>query len=349
MRPQIVFAAFAALSVAASSSHQRFAHHRRTSTSSSYTIKHSLSGNDFIDFFTFAEGTNDNSGIAEYVSKSEAQSGDLYGVGTDNDIHLRVESTKTVTSTRKALKLTSSETFGVGDLIILDTARQPQVCGAWPAFWLTSATETWPAGGEIDVVEYVSLMTTATASVHTSSGCSMGTTGYTGTQMLSGSSGLNCDPNETDSQGCGIRSNKANSTGQGIGTTGGATYALEIASSGISVWVFREAEDEVPSDITSKEPVPSGWGEPFLFLSSSDCSPISDYFQNLMLIFNTNLCGTWAGDVWSDNLAYAGQYLSGSCATQTGYSTCEEYVLANGQDFVHAYWKIRSLNIYSSS
>ena len=34
-----------------------------------------------------------------------------------------------------------------------------RVCGAWPAVWMTSMTQEWPAGGEIDIVEYVSHQT----------------------------------------------------------------------------------------------------------------------------------------------------------------------------------------------
>lgn len=40
-------------------------------------------------------------------------------------------------------------------LFIFDILRQPQVCSAWPAVWMTSMTQQWPKGGEIDIVEYV--------------------------------------------------------------------------------------------------------------------------------------------------------------------------------------------------
>ncbi|KAL8281122.1 hypothetical protein RQP46_006480 [Phenoliferia psychrophenolica] len=164
--------------------------------------------------------------------------------------------------------------------------------------------------------------------------------------MLSGSNGLNCDANENADQGCGIRSSQLSTAGQGINTAGGGQYAVEIASSGIKIWVFKK--DDVPSDITSQAPNPSSWKKPDLFLAESGCSPISNYFHDLTMVINTDLCGTWAGTVWDTNLGYAGQELAGSCKSQTGYDTCAEYVRAEGQDFKHAYWKIDSIAIYKA-
>lgn len=356
MRSSILAAALAASSVLASSGHKGFeksprshippASHREAKRGS-YSLVSSLSGQKLLSAFTFNEESQDNGGVAAYVSESTAYANDMLGVGSDNAVHLRVDDTKTVSGQRNAIKITSQATYGVGDLIIVDTARQPQVCGAWPAIWFTSVADgiTWPEGGELDLNEYVSLETKASFSAHTSQGCYMGTSGYKGVQMLTGSSGLDCNPADNSDQGCGFRSSQANSTGQGINANGGGVHAIEIASTGISMWVFTR--DNVPSDITSKSPSPSSWTTPDFFLSSDNCSPISSYYHDLALIINTNLCGEWAGTVWSDDLSYAGQTLAGSCASQTGYSTCAAYVAAEGQDFKHAYWKINSISTYN--
>lgn len=64
-------------------------------------------------------------------------------------------------------------------------------------------------------------------------------------------------------------------SGQGINWNGGGVYAVEIASSGISIWAFKR--DAVPKDVTSKSPNPSSWTTPDLFLAASGCSPISNY------------------------------------------------------------------------
>lgn len=147
-----------------------------------------------------------------------------------------------------------------------------------------STGDNWPAGGELDLVEYVNRQSYSSSSVHTSAGCYAGSTGYSGTQMLSGSEGLNCDAEENSAQGCGFRD--ANNNTAGIGTspfsphlllleqpllpgnfveqlkltnapsTGAnyhkdGVYALLWDSDGIKTWFFPRAD--IPSDITRCE------------------------------------------------------------------------------------------------
>ncbi|KAK4702896.1 hypothetical protein P7C70_g3323, partial [Phenoliferia sp. Uapishka_3] len=447
MRASLVAATLLASSVLGSG-HERWAHKSKAKRSS-YTLQSYLQGQKLLNAFEFQVASQDNGGSAQCssplcppsetlwgshflllpadVSESDAKSADLIGIGSDEAVHLRVEETKSVSGQRKAIKLASTDTsYGVGDLIIFDIARQPQVCGVWPAIWMTgpvrifnpklrqlrsppervaacssattlttfifcltirighrvarwifsrcvvlSSRDEKGVGDGTDVQAFARSMShwkrppacpftldpaaiwgmkhllsqhhiarTLTSFNATS------TSGYTGTQMLTGSSGLNCDANANSDQGCGIRSSQTNSTGQGINFNGGGVYAAEIASSGIKIWAFKR--DAVPSDIISKSPDPSSWTTPDLYLAESGCSPISNYFKDLQLIINTDLCGDWAEGVWSDDLSYAGQVLPGSCASQTGYSTCAAYVAAEGQDFKHAYWKINSIATYKS-
>lgn len=144
---------------------------------------------------------------------------------------------------------------------------------------MTSLTETWPAGGEIDLVEYVGRQTDNGFSVHTSPGCWAGSSGYSGTPMLAGDNALNCDADATSAQGCGFRSTQNVSAGIGANYYKGGVYALEISESeGISAWFFLRGK--VPSDITEKNPEPSSWGTPDMYISPSSCKP-STYFKNL--------------------------------------------------------------------
>ncbi len=105
---------------------------------------------------------------------------------------------------------------------------------------------------------------------------------------------------------------------------------------GIRVWYFQRSN--IPSDIKSDQPDPTSWGTPMANFPSDDCSPYT-YFYDHYNIFDTTLCGDWAGAdaVWN-YAGYAGQ--DQSCASLTGYSTCSDFVLNSGHSFNDAYWEV---------
>lgn len=71
--------------------------------------------------------------------------------------------------------------------------------------------------------------------------------------------------------------------------------------------------------IKSGHPKPSSkWGTPHFVNSASSCNPFQR-FSDLMLVINTNLCGTWATGTWGQSLSYAGQ--SQSPQDVTGHSS----------------------------
>jgi hypothetical protein len=105
---------------------------------------------------------------------------------------------------------------------------------------------------------------------------------------------------------------------------------------GIKVWWFPRSS--IPADITNDVPDPSTWGTPVADFPSTSCSPYT-FFYDHFNIFDTTLCGDWAGadGVWN-YAGYAGQ--DQSCAAMTGYSTCSDYVLNSGSSFANAYWEV---------
>ena len=95
-------------------------------------------------------------------------------------------------------------------------------------------------------------------------------------------------------------------------------------TTGISVWFFPR--ENIPTDITASAPVPANWGLPSAFFSAASCDPFQN-FVNQAAIFDTTLCGDWAGAVWS---AAGPPGQEQSCAQITGVPTCQQFVMQNG-------------------
>jgi hypothetical protein len=117
------------------------------------------------------------------------------------------------------------------------------------------------------------------------------------------------------------------------------------AKVGIKVWWFPRGS--IPSDITNDTPDPSGWGTPVADFPSDSCDPYT-YFYDHFNIFDTTLCGDWAGadGIWN-YAGYSGQ--DTSCASMTGYSTCSDYVLNSGSSFANAYWEVSYVKYFNST
>jgi len=98
----------------------------------------------------------------------------------------------------------------------------------------------------------------------------------------------------------------------------------------ISVWFFYRSA--IPDDIIQGLPDPETWPLPSASLSGIDC-PINQYFRNHQIIFDTTLCGDWAGS----------SYVAAGCP-----GTCPEQV-ADPNSFVNATWAINYIKIYNKT
>ncbi|KAI0028272.1 concanavalin A-like lectin/glucanase domain-containing protein, partial [Vararia minispora EC-137] len=309
-----------------------------TSTATSnFKVAQSYTGSDFWNKWDFFTSSDPTGGTVTYVDSSTAQSEGLVSVTSNGSAILKVDTTGVVTGGRKSVRITTQYTFN-GGLVILDATHMPTGCGTWPAFWTNGPN--WPTTGEIDIVEGVNEYTENQATIHTSSGCTISSSGLS--SLLTGSliGQTNCDATATNNQGCGIRDSRTNSFGAGFNNIGGGVYSMLWDSNGVSVWFFPRSS--IPSDITAGAPIPSSWGTPMAFWSANSCNP-STFFSDHSAIFDTTFCGDWAGQVWNvQNVAGQSQ----SCAAITGAATCSDYVLNNGAAFSEAYWEVNSVKIY---
>ena len=85
----------------------------------------------------------------------------------------------------------------------------------------------------------------------------------------------------------------------------------------------------------SSSPDVSTFGTPVAVFSGCD---VPSHFANHQIVFDTTLCGDWAGQdaVWSADA---------TCAAKG--ATCQAYVAgAPAGDFAEAYWLVNSVKVY---
>ncbi|KAJ8596521.1 glycoside hydrolase family 16 protein [Rhizopogon salebrosus TDB-379] len=309
--------------------------------SSSWKAVQNYTGQTFFngwDFFTTADPTNGN---VQYVDQGTAQSAGLIEINSQGNAVMRVETTPQVQTNRQSVRITTQATF-TGGLVIMDAVHMPTGCATWPAFWTNGPN--WPAGGEIDIIEGVNNYTNNQATIHTNPGCSLPSTS-SATLNMSGTlvASTDCSASDTGNQGCGVRSNLSNSFGSGFNANGGGVYAMLWDNTGIKIYFFPRGS--IPSDIPAGAPQPQKWPAPMANFPSTDCNPYQ-FFYTHSTIFDTTLCGDWAGAVWSST-GVPGQ--SVSCAQETGFSTCSAFVQASGASFSEAYWEVSSVHVYQNT
>ncbi|EIW65035.1 uncharacterized protein TRAVEDRAFT_109943 [Trametes versicolor FP-101664 SS1] len=312
------------------------------SSSSPWKVAQSYEGDTFFDGWDFQNSPDTTThGVAQYVDKDTANSSNLTEINAAGNAIMRAETTGTVATYRKSIRITSQYSY-TGGLVVLDAVHMPTGCGTWPAFW--SNGPGWPAGGEIDMVEGVNDYTNNQVTLHTAPGCSMPSSDPT-TLGISGSliGGTDCAAADTANAGCGVRASETNSYGAPFNAMGGGVYATLWDDDGIKTWFFPRSS--IPSDLSSSAPQPTTWGTPMAAFAASSCDPFKYFYQHTA-IFDTTFCGDWGGGVW-DASGVPGQ--DQSCAARTGVASCSDFVLNNGASFTEAYWEVKSVKIYQKS
>ncbi|EED82530.1 hypothetical protein POSPLDRAFT_53931 [Postia placenta Mad-698-R] len=310
--------------------------------SSPWKLKQSYEGNSFFAGWSFFTDTDPTGGTVDYIDGSAAESANLTGINSAGNAYLKVDTTPVITSGyRRSVRITTDFTY-TGALIVLDAVHMPTGCGTWPAFW--SNGPNWPDGGEIDIVEGVNDYTNDQVTLHTNTGCSLPTSNATVLAIAGDIVGsTDCSVSGTGDAGCGIRASQTNSFGAAFNDIGGGVYTMQWDDTGVSVWYFTRST--IPADISAGAPQPSGWGMPIANFPASSCNP-SQFFYDHSAIFDTTLCGAWAGDGWTAS-GIPGQ--EQSCAQRTNTATCAEFVANNGAAFEQAYWEVKSVKIYQTS
>ncbi|KAG9047445.1 hypothetical protein FS837_002208 [Tulasnella sp. UAMH 9824] len=326
-----------------------------------YRVQDRFEGDSFFDGFGFDSFPDPTHGNVNYLKSSDAFKRGLAYVDGDGLAVMKVDNTNTIASggNRDSVRISSKNSYSSG-LIVLDVDTMPFGCGVWPAFWTVG--DSWPNGGEIDILEGVGNSVHAQYTLHTAPGCQLDTSftkastrkhrrrslvhsmigndrearhaardnangfsgmAFTGTVLTS-----NCDATINSNTGCGIRDPNPNSYGSALNENGGGVYATLLDENGVAVWFFPR--DSIPDDLSSQSPQPETWGSPKAFWASSQC-PTKSFFGPQRIVINTTLCGDWAGSAYSSDPSCPG--------------TCAERV-ADPKNFDTAQWKIRSVTVY---
>ncbi|KAF9015185.1 concanavalin A-like lectin/glucanase domain-containing protein [Cyathus striatus] len=262
--------------------------------------------------------------MVNYLNRSEAQQKNLFYVQDDGIVIMKADNTTTLQAGqfRDSIRIQSQAEYTTG-LFILDLNHAPWGCAIWPAFWTTGAS--WPANGEVDIIEGVHDNEHNQVAWHTLPGCTLNPqTSFSGNIS---SNHTDCDATIDDNAGCSITEWSRASYGPFFDSQGGGVFAMKWDNDSIGVWSFYRAA--VPQDIVSGSPDPDNWGVPSAMLDSSQCN-ISQYFANHNIIFDITFCGDWAGN----------SYATSGCP-----GTCEERLM-DPSNFDNASWSINSLKVY---
>jgi len=303
------------------------------SAQSQYEQVANYSGSSFFDNFWFFNGSDPTNGYVDYVSAQDAFNWGY--VKAENPVYIGCDSwTVSSGSGRGSVRIQSNQAC-TGGLFLIDLNHMPTGCGTWPAFWLCGPN--WPNNGEIDIIEGVNVNVVDQTTLHTSEGCdqSQESSGsFTGSwaQGTSGNDATNCwvdAPYQYQNQGCSIISTSQN-YGASLNNMGGGVFATIWNDTLIATWFFPRGS--IPSDISSGNPNPSGWGMPYArFVLGYNCDP--SHFSEMNIIINLTFCGDWAGQVFTQD------------CPNDGYS-CNSYVQNNPSAFSQAFWSINYVAVY---
>ncbi|KAJ6562456.1 concanavalin A-like lectin/glucanase domain-containing protein [Mycena capillaripes] len=309
-----------------------------------YTLQQDLSGSKFLSAFKYNESAIDfnNFGNVHFLSQADATAANLTYVDSNGHVIVKVDNTTNgggdPTFGRNSVYLMSNELMNIGSLLIFDANHMPFGCSVWPS--LFTQGQSWPAQGEIDIIENVNLETNNRFSLHVGSDACVQPTSVAGNQTgtITTAAGdiSNCTVTPATGQntiGCVVTETKPNSYGQGFASQGGGVFAMLWDKAGVAMWYF--ARSSVPSDIGgTASPDPTTWGKASAWYPASSCDPTTVFGPQIITLY-IDICGAFAGvqSLFASTCASAAPNCSALVPDPTNYND--------------AYWDINYLRIFT--
>ncbi|KAL5498488.1 hypothetical protein ACEPAH_1841 [Sanghuangporus vaninii] len=314
-------------------------------TCSAYELVREYAGSTFFDRWDFY-GFWDNLtlGDVNWLDRPTAfSSGLAYVDPHSGNAIIRVDNSTNVpwNDKRDSVRITSSDSYNVGSLWVLDLVHLPFGCSVWPAFWTKGPL--WPDDGEIDIIEGVNLMSANQMALHTTAGCYHSTP----PQQLGTSNAENSDGEDTSDcstpSGCTVTETKEASFGSAFALQGGGVWAVQFDVAGVYIWYFPRSQ--IPASIqalTSTSGIESldDWGMPSAAYPNTSCD-FTQSFTGQQLVFDMTLCGDWAGVDAVYNATCANTGPTGQCYMDN--------VIGSGSNYDDAYFEIRHLRAYTTA
>jgi beta-glucanase (GH16 family) len=296
-----------------------------------YALKDHFDQSNFFTGFNFFSDRDPTNGFVRYAAAQTANSAQLAGYA-DGMVYLGVDFRDPSPAGGRASVRVSSNAAYTRGLFVADIAHMPVGCGVWPAFWTFGPN--WPNSGEVDIIEGVNSMDTTLITLHTGPGCSVRAEGGLPDTVLKET---NCNKDEGRG-GCGQTTTNRAGFGAGFNANGGGVYAMEWTPQSISVWFFPRGSPQAAATAANATAPPdmASWGPPTARFVGCD---FDQHFRAHNIVFNTALCGDWAGkqEVWAADA---------TCSAAA--PTCRDFVTANPGAFAEAYWLIKSVTVFEA-
>jgi hypothetical protein len=302
---------------------------------SCYFIVDDFSGLSFFDNWDFY-GNYDNLTLGDvvWVDEPVAFSQELALVNAAGNVIIKVDNFSNVpfNQKRNSVRITTSNSYDLGSLFIIDAVHLPFGCSVWPSIWTMGPA--WPAGGEIDIIEGINLDLNNQYALHTTPGCI-----HTTPSEQTGTSSI---PDCSQASGCLVGENAPNSYMSGFAAAGGGVYAAQFDYTGIFIWFW--SRPNVPASITESTATSSidlsDWGPPSASYVNNTCT-IENFFGPQKMVIDITLCGEYAG--------IPSEYLA-TCAGQGPTGICyNDNVVGNGANYNDAYFELRYVRTYTTA
>ncbi|KAF7432568.1 hypothetical protein PC9H_004509 [Pleurotus ostreatus] len=301
----------------------------RPTLAATYGLTDSWTGSAFFSEFTWENIPDPTNGRVNYLDQATSRSLGLATVDGE-DLILRSDHTTVLTPGgpgRNSFRIRSNKVFTT-HVAVFNIKHMPQGCGTWPAVWEVTKN-TWPDGGEIDILEGVNDQGPNVVSLHTSPGCTMPANRV----ELGEDATFDCNIFANSNSGCGTRVTDPRGYGPEFNANGGGWYAIERTPAFIKVW-FWSNSDLVPNDVRNSGITVNtdGWGTPWAFFPNTQCN-LEEHFDEHFIVVNLTFCGDFAGAV----------YPFSGCP-----STCNDFVENNPNAFNEAFFTLGGIRVFGT-